>query len=239
MYHIAIVEDSPEESKRLEGCVARYAEETGTDMRATVFSRAAPFLSKYNSQFDVVFLDIQLPDMNGIEIAKRVREKDSTVVIIFVTHLAQYAIRGYEVNAMDYVIKPMEYSAFRLKMQRAIIRCQREAQSYITFSNNNHYVRLKASELKYVEIFRHSILYHTCFGDYTAYGTSSKVEAELPKHGFFRCGSSFIINLRYVDRINGSEVVIGDVQIPISRTRRKELISAYHAFYGDLDGDSG
>ena len=235
MFTVAMVEDSPEEAHRLESYVSQYAKETGTDIQLFAFTGAAPFLHQFASQFDIVFLDIELPDMNGIEIAKRIREKDSTVVLIFVTHLAQYAINGYEVSAMDYVLKPLEYSAFCLRIQRAIICCQRKEGNDITISNNNNIVRFKAIELKYVEIYQHHIMYHTVNGDYPAYGTLSKVEAGLPRRGFFRCSSSFIINLRYVDRIEGNEIIIGDARIPISRARKKEFLTEFHSFYSDME----
>ena len=229
------MEDNTEDARRLENYIDRYAKETGVDMQSFAFSRAAPFLNKFQSQFDIVFQDIELPDMNGIEVAKKMRERDSAVVLIFITNLAQYAVKGYEVDAMDYVMKPLSYSAFCLKIQCAIIRCQREEQSYIIISNKDNIVRIKSSELKFIEIYQHRIVYHTSKGDYNAYGVLSKVEASLPKRGFFRCSSSYIINFRYVDWIDGNEVAIGSVRIPISRARKKELLIEFHRFYSDME----
>lgn len=237
MLNIAIVEDNPEEAQRLDGFLSRYAQENSTELQTFLFSRAAAFLDKFHGQYEIVFLDIELPDMNGIDIARKIREKDDTVVLMFVTHLAQYAIKGYEVQALDYVLKPISYPSFYLKIQRSILHARRREQSVINISNKETMIRLETSQIKYIEIYKHHLLYHTEKGDFQAYGILNKVEESLPDRSFFRCGSSYIVNFRYIDSIDGMEITIGEAKIPISRARKKELLTEYHRYYGDLDSD--
>ncbi len=235
MVQVAIVEDSPNDAKCLEGYIARYAQDNQLEIRTTIYPRASSFLNSYHSQYDLILQDIELPDMNGVDVARKIRAKDPSVVLMFVTNLAQYAIQGYEVDALDYVLKPVTYLSFRLKFQRALIRCQREQQQFITIQSNYSVLRISASDLKYVEIYQHQIVYHTTTGDIPAYGILSKIEAGLPNQGFFRCSNSYIVNFRYVDCIDGMEVVIGNTHIPISRTKKREFLAAYHSFYGDMN----
>lgn len=237
MIHVAIVEDTARDAECLERYIAKYAQETGTEIRSVVYPKAVPFLNGYHAQFDLILQDIELPDMNGIDVARRIREMDQSVVLMFVTNLAQYAIKGYEVDALDYILKPVTYLSFKLKLQRALIRCQRDRQFYITVPSNYSVLRIQAADLRYIEIFRHQIIYHTTSGDIPSYGTLSKVEASLPAQGFFRCSSSYVVNFRHVDKIDGSDILIGNTIIPVSRSRKKELLLEYHRFYGDIDNE--
>ena len=235
MITVAVVEDSPEEAARLRLFLKRFGEEQKVEWSVKFYACFSEFQESFASQFDLVFLDIELPDGNGMELARWIRQKDSFVSLIFVTHLAQYAIHGYSVEALDYILKPIAYPTFSMKLQRAIIRILNSRQEPFTVTTGANTIRIDANRLKYVEIYKHHILYHLEDRVIEAYGVLSQVETELPKRGFYRCSNSFIVNFRFVDSFDSTYVYIGEAKIPISRAKKKELVSEYHRYYGDME----
>ena len=119
MINIAIVDDEEKERRLLTSYIERHFSNDKRRYNITLFDRAETFLYNYKSNFDVIFMDIELPGMNGMETSKKLRELDSVVTLIFVTNMAQFAVKGYEVQAMDFVVKPVSYYDFSLKMKRA------------------------------------------------------------------------------------------------------------------------
>lgn len=233
MLEIAIVEDEEKEASRLGNFLDRYAEETGIELHHSWSNSAAAFLESYQCQYDLVFMDIRMPGIDGMAAAEKLREMDSAVVLIFITSLAQYAVRGYSVDALDYILKPVGYGAFSLKMQRAVERCARKREHRLLLNTNSGAVQVRESELCYVEIFDHHIRYHTLQANYDAYGTLKSVEQRLPAQAFFRCNNQCIVNLRYVTKMDGCTVVVDGREFSISRMRKKAFLAQLHS-YTDL-----
>lgn len=152
------------------------------------------------------------------------------MTLIFVTSLAQYAVQGYAVDALDYILKPVNYPAFVLKMQRAVDRCERKKERWLLLNTNSGIVHLKEAELHYVEIFDHHIRYHTQQVSYDTYGTLKSVERSLPPRSFFRCNNQCIVNLRYVKKIEGYTVMVEGKEFTISRMRKKAFLEQLHRF---------
>ena len=189
-------------------------------------------MESYQRQYDIIFMDIQMPGIDGMRAAERLRAIDSTVVLIFVTSLAQYAIQGYSVGALDYILKPVSYPALALKLQRAVSYCVQHKELGIVISTNDGMVRLGERQIKYVEIYNHHILYHTTQGNYSAYGTLKQVEQALPETGFFRCNNQCIINLGYVTKIDGYNAIVDGKTFTISRLRKKDFLKELHCYCG-------
>ena len=125
MTRIAIVEDEAAVREQLAGYVQRYIRQYGTPFEVTEFADGMEILEDYRPQFDIIFLDIEMPELGGMDAAERIRTVDPDVVLVFVTNMAQYAIRGYEVDALDFVLKPVNYYQFSTKLARALQRVQR------------------------------------------------------------------------------------------------------------------
>lgn len=230
MLEIAIIEDDEKEAGCLGGFLDRFSQETGIELRHSWSGSAAAFLESYQCQYDLIFMDIRMPDMDGMKAAQKLRELDSAVVLVFVTSLAQYAVQGYSVDALDYILKPVNYSAFALKMHRAVERCRQKRERWLLLSTNSGAVKLREAELYYVEIFDHHIRYHTQQANYDAYGTLKSVEQSIPSHSFFRCNNQCIVNLRHVARIDGNMVVVDGREFSISRMRKKAFLEQLHRF---------
>ena len=230
MLEIAIIEDEEKEALRLGGFLDRFSRESGIELNYKWIDNASAFLEQYQFQYDLVFMDIRMPDIDGMAAAERLREMDSAVMLIFITSLAQYAVQGYAVDALDYILKPVSYAAFALKMQRAVDRCAQRREHWLLLNTNSGAIQLREFELCYVEIFDHHIRYHTRQANYDAYGTLKSVERTLPCHSFFRCNNQCIINLRYVSRLEGSTVVVDGREFPISRMRKKAFLAQLHRY---------
>lgn len=230
MLKIAIIEDEETEAAYLGSLLDRFSAETGIELEHSWSNSAVAFLENYQCSYDLIFMDIRMPDMDGMKAAQKLREVDSTVVLIFVTSLAQYAVQGYSVDALDYILKPLNYPAFALKMQRAVDRCTRKKERWLLLNTNSGAVHLREFELLYVEIFDHHIRYHTHKANYDAYGTLKSVERNLPTHSFFRCNNQCIVNLRHVTKISDYTAIVDGREFTISRMRKKAFIEQLHRF---------
>ena len=202
MLRISIVEDDEQTAKTIGRFIQKYFAQSGTEVKVEHFADAVRFLDHYDGVTDVVFMDIELPGMNGMEAVKRLRERDAEVAVIFVTNLAQYAVSGYEVNAFDFIVKPVSYGSFAMKLRRLCQYLATKRKCEICVSTRHGKILLKASEIKYVEIMRHVVTYH----------------AE--------------VNLQYVTQIVGREVCVGGDRLLISAPRSKEFMGAFNRYLG-------
>lgn len=231
-YKIAIVDDEQESIDSLRQCLDLYANEYGVSFDTDLFTDGANFLSGYKPGYDVVFMDVDMPKLNGLLAAKSLRSFDDNVVLVFITNLAKYAIKGYEVNARDYILKPLNYSAFKLKIKRILSAVKIKQDKNILLTSNGTTVKVDENSIYYIEINNHNIVYHTEKGDFTSYGTMKLVEKTLSKNQFFRCNSGYLVNLKHISKVAGNEVIIvnGD-RLVISRARKKEFLERIHKFY--------
>lgn len=234
MIRIGILEDEAEQAGELLSFLARY-QQTHPDFAYTssVFDTGERLLFHYGQGFDLLFLDIQVPDMLGIEAARKIREKDESVMIIFVTNLSQYAIDGYSVQAFDYILKPLLYGSFAVKLGRIrhVLSRSRNGQ-FLTVKTKQEVFHLDVSLLWYVEISGHDLLFVTEKGEYQGWGTLRGVEQELEGQYFSRCSACYLVNLRYVDSVRGSTVYVRGRALSVSRARRKEFLDDLARFKG-------
>ena len=120
MINVAIVEDEKKAAELLVSYFGKYGKEYGVDFRTVCFDNPVDFLTKYSAGYDMVMMDIEMPDIDGMATVRKLREVDSEVMVIFVTNLAQYAVKGYEVDAFDFIVKPVIYAEFAMKLTRAV-----------------------------------------------------------------------------------------------------------------------
>ena len=229
---IAIVEDEAASAQLLEECLLRYRTEAGAEMMITRFSNAEELLRDYRGEFDLLFMDVDMPGINGIDASRRLREMDSRVVLIFVTNLAQYAIYGYEVDALDYILKPVNYYALKLKLRKAleVVRSRAPALMMLPCEGGVRY--LNSTEICYVEVQGHELIYHTASGErLRTSGALKQAEAKLGG-GFFRCNYCYLVNFSYVTKVSGNLVTVGGEELQISRNRRKAFLQQLSRFYG-------
>lgn len=230
--NIAIVEDEAEEAEVLRSYFTRYSQEHGGTFTVTHFESAEAFLNRYRPVYDLVLMDICLPKLNGMDAAAVLRGLDQSVPLIFVTSMAQFAVRGYEVDAFDFVVKPVAYANFALKLQRALGKLDSRRNGEVLVTLSDHMIRLSASQIKYIEISGHRMVYHTTDGEVNAYGNLKEVEAALDAAMFARCNSCYLVNLNYVQAIQGHTATVAGEELQISRPRRKAFIQALNNYLG-------
>lgn len=228
MIRIAIIEDEEKEQKYLLECLDLYKKERSLDFDIRLFSDGLSFLDGYKG-YDIVFMDIELPNCDGMTTAQRLREIDSTVCLIFVTKSVKYAIKGYEVNAKYYLVKPIKYYPFSVKLDK-VIQMARKAQQVIsvktTGREGTRLVRLVVDEIFYIQVRSNYVRYYTASGEYEERNVMKAIEKELAPAGFGRCNNYCLVNLKHVSEIGKDSIVVNGETLEISRARKKEFLDA-------------
>lgn len=224
MIHIAIVEDEPLYVQQLQQFVKHYEEERKKQIKITIFSDGEDITVNYKGDFDIILMDIQMRFMDGMTAAEKIRALDHEVIIMFITNMTQYAVKGYEVDAMDYVLKPVEYFAFSQKLDKAIGRLKKQEEACIMVPTADGVQKLMVSDIYYIESQGHNARYRTTKGDFLSRAALKELEGSVEKHGFFRCGKGYLVNMRRVDGVSGNDCVVFGEKIPISRMKKKAFM---------------
>ena len=130
MLRVAVAEDNPKDRERLLSFLKKYGEEKDVQIEVAEYTDGSELLDQYRPRYDVIFLDVEMPQMDGMKAAEKIRETDEEVILIFITNMAKYAIRGYEVQALDYVLKPVKYEAFTVKMDKVKRLAEKKKDRY-------------------------------------------------------------------------------------------------------------
>lgn len=231
---VAIVDDVRSDAQVLQNHLRRYQEEYGGEWEVVPYPSGTDFLARRQPDFDLVILDIDMPGINGVDAARRIRELGDNVVLMFVTNMPQYALQGYAVDAVDYLIKPVSYEEFSLKLKKAQRYARLNQSSQLTLHTADGVVLVPSDRLLYVESYLHYLTYHTLDGDYRVRGSLSQAEAELPPSLFARCGGSFLVNLRHVKGVEKQDVLVGGERVKLSRGKRLEFMEKFSRYLGGL-----
>lgn len=229
--NIAIVEDEKPQAELLKSYVKRYGEEKNIDFRFFWFEDAMDFLHNYKAMYDIVFMDIEMPYLNGMNAAKELRKIDKEVCLIFVTNIARYAIKGYSVDATDYMVKPIGYSTFSFRMERAIAVAMHNGKRDIVITSNRSYYRVNVNDILYVESRGHKVVYHTISEEIESWETLQGASEKLGD-AFVSPRTGVFVNLKHIKSIQGDNISLGDGYelIRIARDKKKEFINAFTVF---------
>ena len=235
MIRIAIVEDDPIYQRQLRSYLSRYGEEQGQTFQISAFETGHEIAYHYTADYDIILMDIELGAVSGMEAAEIIRTMDRDVVIIFITNSPQYALRGYAVEALDYVLKPISYFAFSERLSRAIERLGRRQRQYIRVSISRGRVKkVDISEIYYVEVREHILIYHTRDRDLTVSGSMREAEKQLEGKGFFRCNKGYLVNLEHVESFRDDTALVGGDQVQVSRAKKKPFLDAVNNYLGEV-----
>lgn len=230
MLEIAIVEDEQIAARQLLAGLERCSKEQGFSYHARTFSDGLSFITQYRPEYDIVFMDIMLPQLNGMETARHLRKLDPHVCLIFTTNMAQFAIHGYEVEAVDFILKPVTYSRLSSLFQKILQRLNIQKGIELTIHTTGGIQRILTSDIFYVEIADHLLLYHLKKQNIESWGTLKKAREELPPETFSQCNKSCIVNLSKVKTLQGNEILLGNAVLSISRGRKKEFLAALNNY---------
>lgn len=224
MFKIAVAEDEEEFAEELRNYLSAYEKETGERFSITFYKDGDELVQNYQNQFDLILMDIQMKFMNGMCAAEEIRIKDSSVVIIFITNMTQYAVRGYEVDAMDYILKPVKYFTFSQKLQKVLNRICQQRKIFLSVSIKDRMYKIPIEELLYIESRGHTLNYHTQKEIISVRANISDMSQEIRKYGFSQINKGCIVNMKYVDTVINGECFLNGEVLPIARNRKKTFL---------------
>lgn len=235
MTHIALVEDDPTCRAQVLEYLERYSNESGEELKVASFDDGDGIISGYRARYDLILMDIQMKFVDGMTAAREIRELDDQVLIIFLTSLASYAVKGYEVDALDYLVKPVSYPAFAKSMDRAMTRLRRRRTRYVFIHSKNGAQRVDCARIYYIEVDGHNLYYHTADGTLAGTGTMKEAEDSLAGSWFFRCGKGLLVNLEHVDGISDGDAVVHGETVQVSRSKRKDFLTALNRYINEVE----
>ena len=234
MIRVAIVEDDEKTLNELYGLCSRYFTESDQKFTVNLFKSGIDFVSAFKDNYEIVLLDIDMPLMNGLDTAKMIREIGSRCAIAFVSNLTQFVLKGYEVAACGYVLKPVTYEKLKRLLKRVVATIDKDPKKRLVLKMNGNVVIIPADSVCYVEIISHSAVIHTDKQTYRLNETLTEIENYLGNVGFARCNHSYLVNLSCVTSVTGSDVCVsvGDKQevLKMSRNKKTTFIEALVAF---------
>lgn len=233
---VAIVDDEQDVRDQLTQYIQQFAADSGVKLDPIPFSSGDSILRDYAMNYDIIIFDIDMPGTNGMDTARRIREMDQNVTIIFMTNIAQYAINGYEVDAVDYIIKPIGYYDFSMKFHRTVSKAMQKVDHILKIETAEGIYRVRMAAILYAEVQSHYLYFYTRKRTYRARGNIQDTRDELEQYGFVQTHRSYIINLRYVEKVKSNEVIVAGVSIPVGRVYRDEVRQRYMQYVRGAEG---
>ncbi len=225
MYKIAVVEDEEKQVKRIKRYLHQYEKEKLVEFELTFFSDGDELVEKYDCSYDLILMDIMMRFMDGMTAAEEIRKKDEAVTIIFITNMVNYAVRGYQVGAFDYILKPVTYFSLEKSLNRALMKLNKEDSAiYLNIGASSRTWKLSLKEICYVESCGHYLTFYTIRGEHTVYMRLKDAEDALQGKNFFRVSKSVIVNLRYVEGVENECCNIRGKMLAVSRAKKKEFM---------------
>ena len=231
MLKIAVVEDQPETRECLCRYIRQYTAERGIAAEILPFADGAEIAEGYTPGFDILFMDVEMPGLDGFGAAEKIRAVDADAVLVFVTNMAQYAIKGYEVDALDFVLKPLSFYAFSVKLERSIQRIRTRTGIQIALKTSDGIHRLEISQIYYLETRSRMLYYHTSSGVYSVRSSLQSAEQELGGYSFAKCNQCYLVNLQHIAGIKGYSLLLDNgEELKISQPRKKQVQQTYNEY---------
>jgi two-component system, LytTR family, response regulator LytT len=224
MIYICIVEDQNSDLENLTNLLKAWFDKSNQEFTIDSYSSGEEFLSQGNMKYDLYFLDIELDQLTGYELAKKIRDKDEQCLIIFTTNLASYIQKAYSVNALTYLLKPIKMENLSSAMNMAVHTISLHQKKKIIVKAKEGMFSLDLDDVLFIESKGHSILYHTKSNCYEEWSSLSKIEEQIHCYGFSRIKTSLLVNLKYITKVRFDCVELCSVQLPVGRTYRKSFL---------------
>lgn len=220
MLKICIVDDEIEVHLKLEKYLERYSSEKQVTFVNKYYFNGEQFLEEYPADVNIVFFDIEMAELDGMETAVKFRTMNPDVSIVFITNLTQYAIRGYEVDALDYLVKPVEYREFSRMMDKVVNR-SKKLEYNVTIAVEGGFKKINLYDVLYMESDGAYVLLHTIDHVYSIKKPLKELEQKLEHAGFLRCNHCYLVNIKYVTDIGVDTVKLKNVELKISRGEKR------------------
>lgn len=219
---IALVDSNQLERQTLKQYVEHTLDEAHTAYMIHEFDGGVEFI-RSRAAYDIVLMETQLEDMSGLDAARFLRIVNEDAKLIFVTHMAQLAICGYEMSALDFLVKPVTQPVVEGVIKRALKCIEKDNGSYYALKTPGGIISLPTRSIYYVEIYDHNLVYHTEQGDHKIRGRLGEVREKLGDRLFIQCNRSYLVNMRHVQSLHGDHLVVNNVKIQIAKSHYKEI----------------
>lgn len=232
---IGVCEDDGNYTSVLKDYLQRYQNEKGIRFDVHYYSNGQEICTA-DTRFHIVFMDIEMPKMDGITASKILRKNDQYFVLIFITNLAELAIKGYEVNAMDFVVKPIAYEEFAFKLDKAVRMVRLSLrESVVMRTKDNSLVKVNLSDIVYIEVVLHDVIVHLLKSQFEVHKPLRKVMAQIGSSDFIRINKCYFINLRYLKKIDRMDAVMPNGRLQISRSEKKNVSEAFIRYVAERE----
>lgn len=234
MINVVLCDDEPHFLTSMEKLIQQYMKTNQKELCITKFHDGVDLIKNYDLGFDIIFLDVSMETLDGIETAKKIREVDNKVVIIFLTSVVKYVLSGYTLGAANYLIKPINLKKITIELDKALEKLQEIGQQSITIKNNTGLYKIYVNDIKYIETYDRKTLIHMKDKEVVCFYTMKILEEKLNAFNFIRCHSSFIVNTQFIQSIEKLVIFLttGE-QIPISQQKRKDVMRLIAVYLGD------
>jgi len=230
MIKIAIVEN--EEKDRIALCqeLKSYGAAEKLQFDIVEFSDGEDIAIDYKGNYDIIFLDIEMDFMDGLTAAEKIRQLDSEVPIIFVTNSPHYAIRGYKVNAFDYILKPIAEFSFRETLNKVMAKLQKNEDKFISVRTANGNTKMAENRICYVEVQDRYLFFHTLDGVIETRESLKNMVEQLDPELFVLCNRCYLVNLSFVDSFKNDEIIVNGDVVHMSRGKSKSFLDALNKY---------
>jgi DNA-binding LytR/AlgR family response regulator len=229
------VEDRAEERDHLKNYVENYFSGKGYEIELFLFEDGKYLLEQYPAPLDLILLDIEMACVDGLRTAHGIRAFDEKVQILFVTHMIQYALEGYAVDAADFIVKPIRYPVFCSRMDRVMKKIQASRPRFLAVRQGREEIRCPIQQILCIESRNKKTMIHRKDGEpllvaEPLYALEKKLEGEP----FFRCHNAFLVNLDEIRTVSSAEVTVQEMQVPVSKYRKKEFMQCLANYRGRM-----
>lgn len=232
---IAICDDDQKNCQLVEEMITRYCrEEKIQDVRIRSFPNPLDLLEKYPRELDLLLLDIEMPGMDGIQVAREIRTFDQKVILIYMTNYAKYAIDGYSVQAYNYLLKPVTYEILSRELGTVFRLIGQRRKNSVTLHCEDGYFTFSPEDIETAETKGKNVLLHTHEGSHLVYKSMKNME-ELFGTTMFRIHTAYLVSLSSVKGIGRDSVILkSGKELPLSRHRKREFMDRYMKYIGGL-----
>jgi len=232
LLRIALCDNNRAHIEALEKHITEYRKSNSTDLAYEIFTNATELLARISAGvfFDLIFLDTIMPVVNGIDAAKEIYQDNKVTQFVFLSASSEYALESYDVNALDYILKPINTQKFNRAMKRFAEKHKELQMESIIISDSKRLVNVPNHLLKYVEVYDHYLIYHITGSDtIRTRQTMSEIENKLLKlPNFIKTHRSFIVNMDYISKMEAGFITLDDgSRINIAKEKYKSIYNMY------------